>query len=446
MSTNKFILNGEVKIDLSQDTVTEDDVTKGKTFHKADGSQAVGTGGIVAALNIAYGDIPPEDTSKLWVKTSEPNGVTVSPNKVFTEGGQDEALSEYQISALKYYGGAMAAVGNDIYIFGGRTVSNSAAQTVIQRFTVETGTVTTLSAKVPNGALRIACAAYGTKIYLFGGTASDSAAAANVRNYIYEFDTVSLEIKTLDAMFRVGVGRACAATVGSKIYVFGGRTSDWDGARSAISIFDAETLTFSDSNGGDLPTANYYMSCAPVGTKVYLFGGTKVMESIVCYDTETEKATELSVKLPAPRSTIGCSAINDMIVLIGGNSNAAPETHGVTHDIWYFDTKTNEITTSKFVTNGDLTETYAVTIGNTVYAMSGGYGWVYEYDPPIGHMLLDKDRLQILSSPGENPFMVINHNSVKAEIGVSEVYKGNELGYGERTEASLYKDGDWITI
>lgn len=43
MSANKFILNGEVKIDLSQDTTTEEDVTKGKTFHKADGSVGVGT-------------------------------------------------------------------------------------------------------------------------------------------------------------------------------------------------------------------------------------------------------------------------------------------------------------------------------------------------------------------------------------------------------------------
>ena len=30
-------------------------------------------------LNIAYGDTPPEDTSKLWVKTAEPNGVLISP-------------------------------------------------------------------------------------------------------------------------------------------------------------------------------------------------------------------------------------------------------------------------------------------------------------------------------------------------------------------------------
>lgn len=43
MNANKIILNDEVLIDLTQDTATEEDVAKGKTFHKADGSVGVGT-------------------------------------------------------------------------------------------------------------------------------------------------------------------------------------------------------------------------------------------------------------------------------------------------------------------------------------------------------------------------------------------------------------------
>ena len=42
LKANKFVLNGEAKIDLTNDTVLEEDVRKGKTFHKADGSQAIG--------------------------------------------------------------------------------------------------------------------------------------------------------------------------------------------------------------------------------------------------------------------------------------------------------------------------------------------------------------------------------------------------------------------
>lgn len=43
MAYNKITLNGETKIDLTQDTVTAEDVVAGKTFHLNSGESAVGT-------------------------------------------------------------------------------------------------------------------------------------------------------------------------------------------------------------------------------------------------------------------------------------------------------------------------------------------------------------------------------------------------------------------
>ena len=43
MAYNKITLNGETKIDLTQDTVTAEDVVAGKTFHLNSGETAVGT-------------------------------------------------------------------------------------------------------------------------------------------------------------------------------------------------------------------------------------------------------------------------------------------------------------------------------------------------------------------------------------------------------------------
>jgi hypothetical protein len=43
MKANKIMLNGETILDLTEDTVEEQDVSVGKTFHKADGTEAVGT-------------------------------------------------------------------------------------------------------------------------------------------------------------------------------------------------------------------------------------------------------------------------------------------------------------------------------------------------------------------------------------------------------------------
>lgn len=43
MARNKIIYGNETLIDLTEDTAQESDVAQGKTFHKADGSQATGT-------------------------------------------------------------------------------------------------------------------------------------------------------------------------------------------------------------------------------------------------------------------------------------------------------------------------------------------------------------------------------------------------------------------
>ena len=43
MEANKIILNGEVLIDLTGDTATEDKVLQGEVFHRADGTKSVGT-------------------------------------------------------------------------------------------------------------------------------------------------------------------------------------------------------------------------------------------------------------------------------------------------------------------------------------------------------------------------------------------------------------------
>ena len=43
MAINKIQIDGNTLIDLSTDTAVEADVASGKTFHKADGTLAIGT-------------------------------------------------------------------------------------------------------------------------------------------------------------------------------------------------------------------------------------------------------------------------------------------------------------------------------------------------------------------------------------------------------------------
>lgn len=53
MKANKVTLNGNVLIDLTQDTASEQTVMNGSTFHKADGTIATGTAIIGKPVEVA---------------------------------------------------------------------------------------------------------------------------------------------------------------------------------------------------------------------------------------------------------------------------------------------------------------------------------------------------------------------------------------------------------
>lgn len=86
MKANKFSINGEVKLDLTRDTVTEEDVAAGKTFHKADGSEAVG----VATVG-GSGGAPIEISSESEMLSILENGTV---GEVYKYSGESTPLYE----------------------------------------------------------------------------------------------------------------------------------------------------------------------------------------------------------------------------------------------------------------------------------------------------------------------------------------------------------------
>ena len=247
-----------------QSLITASNAKTGKT--DANLTDAVNTllegygqgGGGEVEFNIAYGETEPTDTSKLWVKTSEPGAVQVTTRSVSVNEHFESVAETLPTAAFDI---VSAAVGTKVYLFGGYGSSNL---NTINVFDTENKTITTLDTTLPTAMYNIASAVVGTKVYLFGGQGGDYYNTINV------FDTVNNTITTLSTKLPKAAYRIASAVVGMKVYLFGGGNSG--GKLATINVFDTDSNTIT-TLGTTLPIAMYNIASAVVGTTVYLFGG-----------------------------------------------------------------------------------------------------------------------------------------------------------------------------
>ena len=221
-----------------------------------------------AELNIAYGDTPPTDTTKLWVKTAEPEVLQITPKLHPINEELDIGIGNLPTAAQAI---ASSVVGTKVYLFGGY---GSSRLSTINVFDTESNTITTLGAKLPSYSSDMASAVVGTKVYLFGGAKGTSGSAGSNDRLatINVFNTESNTITTLSKNLPSGAYGITSAVVGTKVYLFGG----YDGSfLSRINVFDTESNTITTLDV-TLPVSNCDIASAVVGAKVYLFGGSSV--------------------------------------------------------------------------------------------------------------------------------------------------------------------------
>lgn len=171
---------------------------------------------------------------------------------------------------------ACAIVGSNIYLFGGyhyTGTSNSYLLNTIYKFDATTESLSSaLSVTLPLSLGNMGCAAVGTDIYLFGGKYKKSNGNITDTNIIQKFDTVSETIETLDIVLptRGQNGMACSA-IKTDIYLFGGNVYA-DRNCETVQKFDTlrqqlETLPVT------LPNLMTNIGSSVVGKTIYLFGG-----------------------------------------------------------------------------------------------------------------------------------------------------------------------------
>jgi N-acetylneuraminic acid mutarotase len=372
--------------------------------------------------------------------------VVVSANKVYAEGTQEEACSALSTGLpTSVYFPASATVDGKIYVFSG-----SQSYKRVYCFDPENDTKSNLGDLMPVAMCAMGCAAVGTNIYLFGGrNHPTNANGYSQLNYVLKFDTINKTMTTLDKTYNgtKGAGGIAAAAIGSTVYLFGGFAGDTYKALSWISFFDCEAEDFVISTVY-MPDTRYSATCAAVGTKIYVFGGTTTfplnsggMASILCYDSETNQCEQITTELPVASNGMASAVFDGKVYLFGGWLAS-----GTGNTILCFDPTTNELRTLETTLPSNCVGASASCVGDNIYIFGGNSNRIIRYSPAIGLMSLDYGTMQIIPNATENIFPFINTDTVRAEIGVEKVYKGNENNEGEPVEAALYKDGAWTTI
>jgi hypothetical protein len=399
-----------------------------------------GSGGGVE-LNIAYGDTAPEDTTKLWVKTTQPSGVVVSA----VEGGsvRQEGIEDYgTIPDIRR--AAWATVGTKMYRFGGGAFNNSTnAITSIYCFDTETQEFAKVTATLPESRVDMGCVSIGTKVYLFGGLTKQNSGETVAT--IFVFDTESETISTLSATVGFGLfGMGCAKSFDeSTVYLIGGYDTDGTGRYvKQIREFDVETETLSTVSS--LPYAMGYPICERIGADIYIFGGDnayKKQDVFVYHAATAQIPYTYSDILPHAVVQAGHAKVGNAIYIFGGGDSDLGS--GSYTDILLFDPeKSNPVKTLNTALPKTANIWSAAHINEYIYVVPGAYRFAYK----IGDTTLENGKLQITPHATDNIFPIINTDTARVEIGVNKVYKGNADNEADVVTAALYKDGAWTNI
>ena len=431
-------INVNVPTSSEPTLITPEPITENGTYNandfNADGFASVTvnveSSGGGAELNIAYGDTAPEDTSKLWVKTTHPSAVKVSSEIPHPEE-QVSLLSATLTTNVPHPG--CARKGNKVYLF---------YKLKISCFDIETETISTLSTALPANLEHLPAEIVGTKIYLFGGKKGSVGKAE-----IYCFDTETETISTLSTVLPSARAGITSATYGTDIFLFGGATISGGNSTEALNsilLFDTQTETITTLNI-TLPEGGAMFATVMEGNnKLHLLGGYSVGYSVrgkhYCFELDTRKITELTENGNLERSGAATALFDGVTYLIGG-------TQGDNHIRRYnlITDTIEELSLTHCFGTTDGRYRRAVTDGDTVYIFGGASAEICRLDIPQ-EVSLSANNLQIVSGLTANTFNIINTDTAQVEIGVNKVYKGNADGIGEEVEASLHNGTSWVTI
>ena len=403
-------------------------------------------------LNIDYGANPPADTTKLWVPLAKkPDAVECSP---VLEYGSEICVSQpySAIPSGQKVNPSFANIGNNVYIIGG---SDSNATTAVDSkniscYNVLNGSLITKNATLPLALVATFCASVGTKIYIIGGrkVVNVYQGIYNYNTNVYCYDTVTDTIETLSvklprSMCARNNPYACIA-VGTKIYMLGWFTHDNDGHE--IYCFDTVSNTFSLCSG-TTPYDNNMAACA-IGKRIYYFGGRSSSVGgsnlIHYYDTVEQKVTQITQRLPVNTFGMGCcTADGKIIYLFGGFSERTK--------IYKFNTQSETLEVVNSTIPIQIQNVWCSSVGVDIYLVGGQDSGTYYTSAEKFSLVtpLQQNNLFLQADFGfSNPFPLIDGKGTKITAYLRNAYLGDSNNIAQLTNAYLYdsKDLKWKSL
>ena len=405
----------------------------------------------VAELNIAFGYSEPKDTSMLWVRSSKPSNIVVSPEMQGIQFADRLDTVLEGLSYSEYTEWAYAAVGKRLYLFGGYYVDSGTSAVVasdaISRIDMETGETTIIDETLPHTCFGGSAVAVGNKIYIWPSQKS------NYRNYynnVWCFDTESETISVVDGYIPAG-HRYTAVNVGNSLYRIGGMY-DYN-PTTAIYKFDLDTNTY--EKVGDLPNKNDGRHiAAAVGNNIYFVCSLNSAGRIGRVNTEDNSITMIEgVEFESFAADGGGGSAGETCVF-AVEKNVYILFNGFLGNCYYcFDTESNTLTKIDNPFSFKYNDQRVVTIGSNVYFFHGmDYDTkeritdMYEFYNAVYGEAFKSGQLHLHTTVDGDLFKFVSTPMLSMDVAIDAVYKGTADGVAQPVEALLYKNGAWTEI
>lgn len=401
VTTNVQPVTQEKTVAITENGTTEITPDIGKVLSKVTATVNVPSSG--AELNVAYGDTAPTDTSKLWIKSSEPSEIT------FGQQIKSKQLSGFTALNVSNFSSSdrtsIGVIGKTIYF------NNDITYSTIFYYNTETKEYDALNGTLGTEEYRPAIAVVNDTLYGFTTTNTE------LHVYVYNFSSSAWTLLTNLGEGYNEVYSPCVA--GSKVYLVPG-TETGNTVDDSIVIFDVITKT--TQKIGNVSSINdYYGTLA--GDKLIYVNTTGSGGGFII-DTQTNTV-----------SYKGYYAYSAIMAY---------------DNIYLFNTDgTNTI--SKLDNSYDE-ETLGITVPNNqnVWGTAMVDGVLYllctddVYTAQWADSLSTND-IFVKESLTQNLFDLMS-SPTRVEIGIDKVYKGNASNNAELCDAYLHDGMNWVNV